>query len=121
MHEDAQVIPLLPKEGLGVVGRDADAGVYHPPTPSPAEQGSHSFGGKETQERPARDGKRRENAKKMLNLEGTISISPLESTKVSKNKLKTNPKQTQNRLVLRANKLKKDPKNYSDGRSQKAF
>jgi hypothetical protein len=30
----------------------------------------------------------------MLNLEGTISLSYLESTKVPKNELTTNPKQT---------------------------
>jgi hypothetical protein len=35
------------------------------------------------------DGRKSENAKKMLKTEGAISISPLESTKVPKNKLKT--------------------------------
>jgi hypothetical protein len=52
--------------------------------------------GKETQEWPPEDGKWRENAKKMLNLYGTNSTSPLESTKVPKKQTQTNPKQTQN-------------------------
>jgi hypothetical protein len=35
-HEAAQVIPLLAKEGLGVVDRGADAGTHHPlPPPQP--------------------------------------------------------------------------------------
>ena len=36
------------------------------------------------------DGKRRQGAKKDVKIEGTNSTSPLESTKVSKNELKTN-------------------------------
>jgi hypothetical protein len=71
VQEKAQVIPLLAKEGLGVVGRGADAELQQR-YPSCAEERSHSHVRSETQEQPAKDGRRREDAKKMLNLEGTI-------------------------------------------------
>ena len=46
VHENAPVIPLLDKEGLGVVERDAHAGIHHLPAPSSAEEGTHFPGGK---------------------------------------------------------------------------
>jgi hypothetical protein len=48
--------------------------------------------------------------KKMLKIEGTNSTSPLESTKVPKNELKTNPKRTGNELEKRAENAQKRPK-----------
>jgi hypothetical protein len=89
MHEDAQVIPLHVKEGLGAVDRDAAAGTHHP-LPLLRQEGE-SFSWLEGDSRAAR--KRRKEARKCekdVKIEGTISLSPLESTKVPKNKLKTN-------------------------------
>jgi hypothetical protein len=48
--------------------------------------------------------------KKMLKIEGTNSTSPLESTKVQKNELKTNSKRTGNELEKRAENAQKRPK-----------
>jgi hypothetical protein len=47
VREESQAIPLLSKEGLGVVGRDASAGAHHP-YPPPVEEGNHLRAEKET-------------------------------------------------------------------------
>jgi hypothetical protein len=88
VREDAQAIPLLLMEWLGAVDRDAGAGTHHP-YPSSALEGSHVHASRETRERPRKDRRTGENAKKMLNLERPKPVGLLESTKVSKNELKT--------------------------------
>jgi hypothetical protein len=39
VHEDAHGIPLLLKEGLGVVDREVGTGAHHPLTPPPPRRG----------------------------------------------------------------------------------
>ena len=64
LYEDARVIPLLPKEGSGVVEREADARTHHPLAPSSAEEGNSFHGGGEVGVHPSKDGKRRANKKR---------------------------------------------------------
>jgi hypothetical protein len=40
-RQGAQAIPLLSKEGLGVVDREPHADAHHPLPPPPAEEGNH--------------------------------------------------------------------------------
>jgi hypothetical protein len=89
VHEDAQAIPLLPKEGLGVVDGEAGAGAHRPLPPPLPRRGVVFVAGRRlecAQQKRKKSGK----CKKDVKIEGTNSISPLESTEVSKNKLKTN-------------------------------
>ena len=88
-HEEPQVIPLLLKERSGVVDWDGDAGTRHPLPPHPARRGVVFMPGRRLTSGPQRTGKGVK-CKKDVKIEGTNSISALESTKVSKNELKTN-------------------------------
>jgi hypothetical protein len=68
-HDDAQAIPLLFKEGLGVVDRSAHAGAPAASYPL-LRRGGESFSGREGDTRPAsKDGRNRKDAKKMLNFD----------------------------------------------------
>jgi hypothetical protein len=64
VHEGAQVIPLLFKEGIGVVDRVSASGAHHLLPSPPAEEAKHFQNRKETRKRPAKGGRERENAKK---------------------------------------------------------
>jgi hypothetical protein len=103
VHEDAQGIPLLLKEGLGVVDQEAGAGGNHP-LPPPLPRTGVAFmtprGPESGQQKRKEPGKWGKNVK----IEGTNSISPVESVKVSKNELKTN-------WFLSARSAKRTPKN----------
>jgi hypothetical protein len=89
VHEDAQAIPLLLKERLGSVDREAGAGAQRPLPPPLPRRGVVFVAGRKL-ERSQQKGKKSGKCEKDVKIEGTNSISPLESTKVPKNKLKTN-------------------------------
>jgi hypothetical protein len=89
VHEDAQAIPLLLKEGLGLIDWASGAGAHHPLPPPLPRRGVVFMAGRRL-ERGAQKQKKPGKCEKDVKIEGTNSISPLESTKESKNKLKTN-------------------------------
>jgi hypothetical protein len=89
VHEDAQAVSLVLKEGSGLVGREAGAGAHDPLPPRPLRRGVVSMAGRKL-ERGQQEGKKPGKCEKDVKIEGTNSISPLESTEVPKNKLKTN-------------------------------
>ena len=63
VHENAQVIPLLAKEGSGVVGRGADAGTPHPLLPTGPRKGVIFLAGEEMATGPKRRKKARRRSK----------------------------------------------------------
>jgi hypothetical protein len=81
VHEDCQLIPLLAKEGLGVVDWYSNDKTHHPLPPPPPRRGIES-GPQRTQKSCK--------SEKMLNSRERTILSPLESTNSSKNELKTN-------------------------------
>ncbi len=88
VHEDCQLIPLLAKEGLGVVDWDAHAETHHALPPPPPRRGLFSWraGPESGSQRTEKSCK----GEKMLNSRERTRLSHLESTEVSKNELKTN-------------------------------
>jgi len=82
--------PLLPKERLELVGRDAAAGAHRPLPASPPKRGVMFMEGSRLGSGPRETEGEDEYAKKMLKIGGTNSTSPLESIKTPKNELKTN-------------------------------
>jgi hypothetical protein len=64
VREDPQAIPLLFKEGLGVVDRDAPASAHRPLPLPPAAEGNHFQSKNKARARPANGGKRREMRKR---------------------------------------------------------
>ncbi len=81
VHEDCQLIPLLAKEGLGVVDWYSNDKTHHPLPPPPPRRGIES--GPQRTEKSWK-------GEKMLNSRERTRLSLLESAKVPKNELKTN-------------------------------
>jgi hypothetical protein len=100
VHEDARAASLVLNERSGLVDREAGAGARQPLPPPLPRRGIVFMVGRRLacgQQKGKKSGK----CEKDVKTEGTNSISPVESIKVSKNKLKTNwflsakkPKQT---------------------------
>ena len=73
LHQDTQTVPLLFKEGLGVVEKVSGPGTHHP-LPSSAEEGSRVQGWKETGGRAAKGG--RGTARRSRNPSGDLPPAP---------------------------------------------
>ncbi len=88
VHKTAQIIPLLAKEGLGVVDRDAHAQSYH--LLAPLRRRVKFMEGRKLEHGPQRTG-RGAKVQKDVKLDGTNSVK---SCRINKSVNKTNSKRT---------------------------